>query len=412
MGTTSIAVSIRPLVALIMVLAHISDAQGSRDLLQSSPALYFENRLSPGWALYGISANGTIYVWGNDPKDTDKYFVAPKDYARGTWSQAGSGWHYVCAIPIGGGKPKCWQTDSTSDVVKAVDKVTANLTQLSVGFDHCCGISAEGVLQCWGSSLYGALGNGKNENKPGFFQLPGSDWTYVSADDGVTCAIKKDSSLWCWGDNEYNSVNSSKGKVVLKPSQVPGKWKSVSVGGGYVLAIDTSGKAFGWGLYESIGTDAASGGSIGSGKPLCYNLKTQKFCKAANDDYKKTEKKPVPVAGGRKWASVSAGGGLSCGVEASTAKGYCWGYGTGEALSLGSPQTNTPKLIDSSKWAYIKVGGSVRCGIKIDGSLWCWGRGLFDCSFALDDICPLGDGTIKNSAKPVKVINVDSWLPK
>lgn len=309
---------------------------------------------------------------------------------------------------------QCWQTDYTSDVVKTVGKVTANLVQLSIGWDHVCGISAEGVLQCWGSSMYGALGNGKNEDKPGFAQIPGADWAYVSAGDGTTCALKKDSSLWCWGSNEYKNVNPSKSKVVLKPSQVAGKWKTVSVGGGYTLAIDTSGKAFGWGLDESVGIDAANGGSLGSGKPMCYNPKTQKFCKDANNlgEYKKIEPKPVAVAGGRTWAAISAGGGLSCGVEAGTAKGYCWGYGTGEGLALGSPQTNAPKLIDNSKWAVVKVGGSVRCGIKTDGSLWCWGIGSFDCSFALDDKCPLGDGTTKNSATPVKVINVASWLPK
>ena len=286
------------------------------------------------------------------------------------------------------------------------------MVQLSNGFNHVCGISAEGALQCFGSSSSGALGNGKNEDKAGISTIPGSDWAYVSAGSGQTCAIKKDSSLWCWGDNTYNTVNPSKTKVITTPFKIAGKWKSVSVGSGYVLAIDTTGKAYGWGLDESISTDAASGGSIGSGKPMCYNPIKKQFCKDAQD-YQRIEKKPVPVAGGRKWASLSAGQSISCGVEAGTNKGYCWGYTTGEAFMRGSPETNTPKLIDASKWAMVKVdlGGNIRCGIKTDGSLWCWGRGDFDCGFALDDKCPLGDGSIKNSAVPVKVINVNSWIP-
>lgn len=68
--------------------------------------MYLENRLSPGWDLYGLSANGTLYIWGNDPKDNGKVYVAPKEFAKGAWSQAGSGWHHVCAIPVGGGKPQ------------------------------------------------------------------------------------------------------------------------------------------------------------------------------------------------------------------------------------------------------------------------------------------------------------------
>ena len=69
--------------------------------------LFLENRLSPGWDFYAVSGNGSLYSWGNNPLDDYKtYTVAPTEYAQGQWSQAGSGWYHVCALPVGGGKPK------------------------------------------------------------------------------------------------------------------------------------------------------------------------------------------------------------------------------------------------------------------------------------------------------------------
>ena len=67
--------------------------------------LFLENRVAPGWDFYAVSGNGSLYFWGNNPKD-DSVTVAPKEYAKGQWSQGGSGWHHVCALPVGGGKPK------------------------------------------------------------------------------------------------------------------------------------------------------------------------------------------------------------------------------------------------------------------------------------------------------------------
>ena len=285
------------------------------------------------------------------------------------------------------------------------------MVQLSNGGAHACGISAKGVLQCFGTGNRGALGNGKNEDKAGISTIPG-DWAYVSA--GVklnTCAIKKDGSLWCWGDNYYNMVNPSYSSVVTKPFKIAGKWKSVSVGSHYVLAIDTTGKAYGWGLNELFDFETITAGSLGTGRPLCYNFQSGSFCDDAGQDYEGIEKYPVPVAGGRKWASISASEVLSCGVEAGTNKGYCWGFANEDRYSLGSPQTNAPKLIDASKWVVLKVGGDIRCGIKTDGSLWCWGRAPSECSSRLDNKCPLGDGSVRNSPVPVKVINVNSWIP-
>ena len=380
----------------------------------SGDTKYLEGLIDPD-VIFAIASNGTLYQWGENLQNPLKYILTPNKYKFGKWSQIYSGLGFACGLPFGSGKPQCWSFDKSANapnVVKALKYVSGDIIQLSVGYYHACGITRNGSLQCWGDGDTAALGNGSTNQKINFAIVQDSHWEYVSAGSYHTCAIKKEASLWCWGSNDRNQASPEKSPIVKRMHRVPGKWKSVSAGHQYTVAINTEGKAYGWGVSEDIADEYATGGNLGTGKPMCYNPQKEDFCAEAGliDGYVAVEKNPIAVAGNIRWASIHAGDGISCGIEEGfPAKGYCFGYTWGEEYALGSPQTNNPLLVDNtSSWAVLKAGyGRVRCGIKIDGSLWCWGRTGFDC----DDDCVLGDGTRKNSGKPVKVIGVDNWLP-
>ena len=297
--------------------------------------------------------------------------------------------------------PQCWNTGKeSSSVVSGAPKITSKLLRLfNVGDDQICGEKEDGKVECWGASF---------KDSP---LSTDKDWSFLCSNTH-TCGLKKDGSLYCWGDNENNQVSPDKTNVVKKPYKIPGTWKAVTCGSGSTIAIDTANQAKGWGRNEFVAFDLARGGSLGTGKPMCYNPKKEKFCDVKiTDAYVAVENKPIAVSGNIKWESISAGMAIVCGIEAGTRKGYCWGYTTGEAFTEGSPQTNAPKLIDNSTWAVLEVGAYHSCGIKTDGSLWCWGRAPSECSSRLDNKCPLGDGSVRNSPVPVKVINVNSWIP-
>jgi Regulator of chromosome condensation (RCC1) repeat len=384
-------------------------------------------RVSAGFeTFYGVASNGSLYYWGVDPQKTNSVALAPAPFGPATqlWSQVGSGVRFGCGIPLNGGKPQCWGGDE--DAVNAVKNVTEELTQLCVGTYHACGVTTTGSIICWGGgSQTNALGSGNNDTSVLKAGVNGTDWASVSCGNGFTFGLKKDGSLFGWGSNANHEVSPSNETVILQPYQVPGTWLSVSAGSAYTLAIDSTNAAYGWGLAEKVDADFSEGGSLGDGSAMCYDPATQKLCdnkvsdptdNEPNSDYSdygydfysKSEPEPVPVTGGLKFSNIAAGGGLSCGVEQGTNKAYCWGYNIGEASTLGSPQTNAPKLLDNSTWSSITVGRSdTRCGTKLDGTLWCWGRNNFNC----ESECPLGDGTPNNSAVPVKVINVENWLP-
>lgn len=342
--------------------------------------------------------------------------VAPTQFGTGNWSQVGSGVFFGCALPQGGGKPSCWSTGYADAPVAAAAQVNESLVQLSVGSYHACGLSAVGRMYCWGDGTANALGNGIDNENSTYSASNTSDWAYVSAGTRFTCGIKNDSSLWCWGSNANHEVSPSNLTVILKPYRVRGNWSMVSAGQSYTLAINNASEALGWGLTESLDYDSSIGGMLGDGTEMCFDPVTNKFCSndnGASDDYgfeffKSNEARPVPVTGGLKFQSVSAGAAISCGVEQGTGLAYCWGYTTGEANAEGAPMTNAPKLLSNDTWLTINVGTSnSRCGLQTDGSLWCWGRNTFNC----EGQCPLGDGTLNNSAVPVKVINVENWLP-
>lgn len=358
-----------------------------------------------------------------DPTDSSKTLLKPTPYGDPAkkWSQVGTGVRFGCGIPLEGGPPICWDLGGSgggTPAVTAAAAVTDPLAQLSVGSYHACGVTTVGKLICWGEGTYGALGNGKDDDKVTLGSPAGADWASVSAGDSFTCALKTDASLFCFGRNSHHEVSPSNDTAVLVPYQVPGTWKAVSTGESYTLAITSDGDGMGWGRSESVDYDFAEGGMLGAGTPLCFDPATEKFCDTSagsEDEYsystglETNEPEPVPIAGGIKWDSLSAGGGISCGVQAGTGAAYCWGYTTGEASVEGSPQTGAPKKLDDSVWSIVTVGQSnTRCGItQKTGSLWCWGRNSFNC----EDACPLGDGTEANSAVPVRVLSEESWLP-
>lgn len=396
------------------------------------------NRMNVGFNTFcGISSTSELYCWGNDIL-TDEPLLRPKLIDKGPWSQVGVGLRFLCALKTDDKNVYCYgrgydgQLGDGSPIGK--ESVLKKLTpivgakefdSLAVGTWHSCAIS-DGNAFCWGQNDYGQLGTGNNESSstpmPVFSDL--GNWREVSAGSGHTCATKTNDEGWCWGHNQYKQVSPQSEEVTLIPSKLEGKWKTISAGEDFTLGIDSLGGGFGWGLSEVLDFDLAYGGLLGDNGTLLCQPTADGYCErtvaadseeeefSANDydytyDIQVRYETPVPIAGTNKWTSITAGR-IPCAIESETNKLYCWGYTTGEAYADGSPQKNYPVLVNTTgTWASISSGGSgSRCGIKSDGTGWCWGRDEYDC----ENACPLGDGTLLNSATPVQVVDVPNWL--
>ena len=124
----------------------------------------------------------------------------------------------------------------------------------------------------------------------------------------------------------------------------------------------------------------------------------------SNNDYKNT---PTPVAGGIVFSQISAGGGHTCGLNA-TGHAFCWGEPStaivllrltppaaaaesntrpSEMCSHGCPAgcsvisiycltfTNTPvSVAGGTLFSQISAGYAHTCGLNATGHAFCWGE--------------------------------------
>jgi len=133
---------------------------------------------------------------------------------------------------------------------------------------------------------------------------------------------------------------------------------SVSAGfGRHACGLTASGAAYCWGIDGY--------GELGDGTISPEMCQTFEPCSTA----------PVAVVGGLTFTSLSAGGGLTCGVTTSGAA-YCWGSGGWGALGNGStidrlaPVAVTGGLTFSA----LRAGSYHTCGLTTTGAAYCWGH--------------------------------------
>ena len=62
------------------------------------------------------------------------------------------------------------------------------LAQISAGWQHTCGLRADGSSTCWGYNSYGQA------------TVPAGTFTQISAGWQHTCGLRADRSVTCWGD--------------------------------------------------------------------------------------------------------------------------------------------------------------------------------------------------------------------
>ena len=91
-------------------------------------------------------------------------------------------------------------TTSTKLVAKAV----------AAGYEHTCAVLDDGTLQCWGSNVYGELGNGSTTSSS--LPVTGSDINNaiaVAAGGNFTCALLAGGTVQCWGLNDAGQLGNS-----------------------------------------------------------------------------------------------------------------------------------------------------------------------------------------------------------
>ena len=310
---------------------------------------------------------------------------------------------------------------------------------VTVGNDHTLAIKADGTLWGWGSNLFGEVGiydyvtfsHFSNSATP--IQIGSDrDWASVTTGDSVTFAIKTDGTLWTWGINlAYYNNPVDEPYSFYTPVQLgtDANWDSVTIASGsdlsHVIALKTDGTIWAWGenwggqlgigLNENltyidtpiqVGSDT-DWTSVITGGRITFAIKTdgtlwtwgQNLANKGSDDLDEPYEyyTPVQVGADSNWVSVTTGKFVGY-MIALKSDGTIWAWGANWDGQLGmgydgndgGGEYHTLVQVGSdSDWVSVVAGKEYTIAIKLDGSLWAWGR------------APIGNDTDINSYIPV-----------
>jgi alpha-tubulin suppressor-like RCC1 family protein len=252
--------------------------------------------------------------------------------------------------------------------------------QVSAGHGHTCGVTTTDRAFCWGWNGFGQLGDGTATQ----FRLTpvavagGLAFAQVDAGTYHTCGVTTAARhAYCWGYNLYGQLGDGTTAQRLTPVVVRGgrQFRQVSAAGFHTCGVTTTDRAFcwGWNRYGQLGDSTEVGSRL-------Y---------------------PVPVAGGRRFRQVAAGGidaasEHTCGVTTG-GRAFCWGNGTRGQLGNGKAYLSfwPRRVAGMLSFERVTAGGFHTCGETTDNRAYCWGDNGYG---------PLGDGTDTQRLTPVAVV--------
>ncbi len=300
---------------------------------------------------------------------------------------AGGHWS-TCALLTSRGV-ECWGRNNagqlgdgnTVDLLVPGAPVTGISTATAVAFggSNACALLAGGAVQCWGSNLHGALGNGSKVAISSTPVIVKGVGTATALDAGWQhgCALLAGGAVECWGYNAYGQVGNGSNTDSYIPVQVSGitSAKALGLGEHHSCAVLASGVVQCWGMNND--------GQLGDGTATDSNT-------------------PVTVAGITNATAVAAGAFNSCALLAGGTVN-CWGSGAGGELGNGSNGiSHTPVPVTGISTAVAITGGGNAdigwqghyCALLRSGRVQCWGWNEWG---------QLGNGTTTNSNIPVTV---------
>lgn len=283
--------------------------------------------------------------------------------------------YYNCAIEVGTDLPYCWGLSPNGQMtVEAPFGVSTptlagggrvRFSSISAGTYVTCGVEVSTSLgYCWGRGDLVGDGTGASRSTPTLVGGPGSDLRFasISASPGVVCGIARDSGLaYCWGRNASGQLGDGSTVDRLRPTLVGGgalRFAAISAGESVVCGVEAqTGHAFCWGANEF--------GQLGDGTVTPRRI-------------------PTAVASAElEFSSIDADPSMACAIERATGSAYCWGRNSRGSLGDGSGLDRwvPTRVAGDVRFASVSTGGAggeyggyETCGVEaVTGRGYCWG---------------------------------------
>jgi alpha-tubulin suppressor-like RCC1 family protein len=292
-------------------------------------------------------------------------FNPPAALAASTGQQFAVGLGHTCTVDAA--EVWCWGSNTSGELgdglvgnsaVSAPRKVLGlnQVTAVSAGLNFTCALKADGTIKCWGTNLYGQLGNGTITNSATPVNVSGINTATAIAVGGLhACALLADSTIRCWGHNGYGQLgfgsfttNSSIPVAVLGINSAT----AISVGLLHSCALLADQSLRCWGNNDN--------GQLGNGT-LALNAS------------------PSAVLGITSALAVTAGESHTC-ARLVDATARCWGSNSSGQLGItsGALFANTPEVVfGATMVAAIAAGSNHSCAAFTNQTVSCWGNNAY-----------------------------------
>jgi alpha-tubulin suppressor-like RCC1 family protein len=252
--------------------------------------------------------------------------------------------------------------------------VLGNVTQsvavvdqpVSSGMQHSCAILSDNSVACWGRNSYGEAGTGtiSSEVKTPTVVAGLTSVVALSVFGHSTCAAKSDGTVWCWGEMAFDR----EGGIAINdklPQRVTGLADIVALTGSnsHACALERSGGVKCWGrnALGALGNAALNDPSYAGGVVTT----------------------PVQVTALSDAVQIAAGDNATCAILKTGGDVKCWGSGSkvgpGRHVPSASSQrvsypVDVPNVTNAIR---LSMSRNMSCANLADGSVKCWGIGLY-----------------------------------
>lgn len=265
------------------------------------------------------------------------------------------------------------------------------------GWDHLCGLDAQGGAWCWGANQWGQLGDGTATPRAAPTKVSGGhQFRELGAEGSSTCGLDTRGEAWCWGSNGSGEVGpGARSETCIAPKSIPVHCSRVPVPAapGYSFRALVKGR----GLTCGVGSD---------GRHRCWGAHEggADWCGSQYMWHGRCTLNPFDLAPGISFKDVSLQATHRCGVTADGAV-LCWGaneYGRLGNGTYGKAEAAPAPVLGGTAFASVETSAYTTCALTPEGAAWCWGAAAGGQT---------GDGIGPWQATPVQVFGLTFGVP-